>query len=90
MTTQPLFSGLTFNPAQLRYRSRYVILPAAKPQFTFNYMHPGSYYLYTVCDNDGNGTASSGDYMASNLNNTLTLPALGHTTASSTIDFTIP
>lgn len=90
LTTQPLFSGFSFNPAQLRYRSRYVILPANKAQFTFNYMHPGSYYLYTVCDNDGNGTASSGDYMASNLNHTLALPPLGQTTVNSTIDFTIP
>ncbi|MBS1635638.1 MAG: hypothetical protein JST26_06910 [Bacteroidetes bacterium] len=90
ITTQPLFSGMTFNPAQMKYRSRYVILSSTNPQFTFNYMHPGTYYLYAFCDKDGNGTYSSGDYMSSNLSNTFTLSATGQTTVNSVIDFTIP
>lgn len=90
ITTQPLFSGFTFNVGQLKYRSRYVILTSATAQYTFNYMHPGSYYLYAVCDNDGNGNFNSGDYIASNLSNTFTLNPQGQSTVSSTIDFTIP
>lgn len=89
-TTQPLFSGFTFNPAQLIYRSRYVFLSSTDNSYAFNYMHPGSYYLYALYDNNGDGTFSSGDWISSNLNNTFSLAELGTTTVSTTIDFTIP
>lgn len=89
ITTQPLFSGFTFNPAQLKYRSRYVFLAADDNQFTFDYMHPGSYYLYSLYDSNGDGTFSSGDWMSSNLTNTFTLTALGTQTVNTMIDFTI-
>jgi hypothetical protein len=90
ITTQPLFSGFTFNPAQLKYRSRYVFLASTDNSYTFNYMHPGSYYLYTLYDANGDGTFSSGDWMSSNLSNTFTLAATGTTAVNTTIDFTIP
>jgi hypothetical protein len=90
ITTQPLFSGFTFNPAQLKYRSRYVFLSSTDNTFTFNYMHPGNYYLYSLYDANGDGTFSSGDWMSSNLTNTFTLTALGTQTVNTTIDFTIP
>ncbi len=45
----------------MKYRSRYVILSADDYSFTFNYMHPGSYYLYALYDADGNNYFSSGD-----------------------------
>ncbi|HEX8515447.1 MAG TPA: hypothetical protein VF868_04550 [Bacteroidia bacterium] len=90
ITTQPLFSGFAFNPAQLKYRSRYVFLAANDTQFTFDYMHPGTYYLYALYDSNGDGTFSSGDWIASNLNNTFTLSAVGTKIVNTMIDFTIP
>lgn len=90
ITTQPLFSGFTFNPAQLDYRSRYVVLGSPASSYTFTYMHPGSYYLYALYDSDGNYTFNSGDYISSNLNNTFTLNALGQANVNTTIDFMIP
>ena len=90
ITTQPLFSGLTYLPAQLKYRSRYVFLASTDNAFTFNYMHPGSYYLYSLYDANGDGTFSSGDWMSSNLTNTFTLGALGTQNVNTLIDFTIP
>lgn len=90
ITTQPLFSGFTYLPANLIYRSRYVFLASTDNSFTFNYMHPGNYYLYTLYDANGDGTFSSGDWMSSNLSNTFTLAATGTSAVNTTIDFTIP
>ncbi len=67
VTTQPLFSGFTPQLQNLKYKSRYVILSASDAQFVFNYMHPGSYYIYGLFDVDGNNTFSSGDYISSNF-----------------------
>ncbi len=87
--TQPLFSGLVPNLANLKYRSRYVTLAANDQSFVFNYMHPGTYYLYAVYDTDGNNTANSGDWITT-ANTTFTLGAASTTTASTQINFTIP
>jgi hypothetical protein len=90
ITTQPLFTGFTYVPAQLKYRSRYVFLASTDNAFTFNYMHPGSYYLYSLYDANGDGTFSSGDWMSSNLTNTFSLGATGTQSVNTMIDFTIP
>ena len=90
ITTQPLFSGTTYNPGQLKYRSRYVFLASSDNAFTFNYMHPGNYYLYTLYDSNGDGAFSTGDWMDSNLTNTFTLSALGTQSVNAMINFTIP
>jgi hypothetical protein len=91
ITTQPLFSGYSYNPAQLKYRSRYVFLSSSDSQFTFDYMHPGTYYLYSLYDANGDGTFSSGDWMSSPLvTNTFTLGDKGTQTVNTLIDFTIP
>ena len=89
ITTQPLISGMTVNVANLKYRSRYVILDALDNSFAFNYMHPGNYYLYALYDNDGNNTYSSGDWV-STTNTAFVLGPLGTTSASTVINFTIP
>lgn len=89
ITTQPLISGITFNAANMKYRSRYVILSADDYSFTFNYMHPGSYYLYALYDADGNNYFSSGD-KASFPGSTFTLSDKGTTTVTPQINFTIP
>ncbi len=89
ITTQPLFSGMVFNSANLKYRSRYVFLSAANPGYTFNYMHPGTYYYYALYDNDDNKSFGSGDWVSTN-NTTFTLSAVGTATTSTQINFTIP
>lgn len=87
--TQPLFSGPVPNLANLKYRSRYVILAANDTSFLFNYMHPGTYYVYALYDTDGNNIPNSGDWL-STANTSFTLNALGTTTVSPQINFTIP
>jgi hypothetical protein len=89
LTTQPLFSGFSFDLTNLKYRSRYVILNANDTSFTFNYMHPGEYYYYAFYDNDGNGTINSGDWISTS-NTTFSLAALGTSTTTTQINFTIP
>ncbi|MES2620621.1 MAG: hypothetical protein V4615_07205 [Bacteroidota bacterium] len=89
ITTQPLISGFTTNFANLKYRSRYVILPSNDHSFTFNYMHPGTYYLYAMYDANGSIYNYSGDW-TSTTNATFTLSADGTATSSTQINFTIP
>lgn len=84
--TQPLFSGLTMN---LKYRSRYVVLAGNDLSFTFNYMHPGTYYAYAMYDNDGNGIINSGDWFSA-TGTQFTLGAQATTTVNTTINFQVP
>jgi hypothetical protein len=93
VTTQPLFSGFTPQLQNIKYKSRYVIMDAASPSFVFNYMHPGSYYLYGLYDTDGNGTFSTGDYIAlngTNPNTTFTLGSQENKTVNLNLNFSIP
>ena len=93
ITTQPLFSGFTPQLQNLKYKSRYVIMDATAPNFVFNYMHPGSYYLYGLYDTDGNQTFSTGDYIAlngTNPNTAFTLSDLEQKTVSLNLNFQIP
>lgn len=49
IATQALFSGFNFILANLKYRSRYALLPAnASTSSNFDDMHPGHYYLNAV------------------------------------------
>jgi len=89
ITTQPLVSGFSINTANMKYRSRYVTLSATDQSFVFNYMHPGTYYLYALYDADGNNNFSSGDWV-STTNTTFTLPAQGNVTSTAQINFSIP
>lgn len=89
ITTQPLISGFTFNAANLIYRSRYVVLSAGNTDFSFNYMHPGDYYLLTIYDSDDNMMANSGDWF-SLVNTTFSLGNQGTVAPTSQINFTIP
>ncbi|GIV22506.1 MAG: hypothetical protein KatS3mg025_0165 [Bacteroidia bacterium] len=63
-TTQPLVENFQYYPDRLRYISRYVRLPATQTTFFFPHVHPGSYYLYALYDEDENGTPSSGDWFS--------------------------
>ncbi len=89
VTTQPLINGVTFNTANMIYRSRYVILKAGQPGYTFTLMHPGSYYLYVYYDTNGDGVLDSGDYV-SEANTAFTLGPGGTVTASAVLDFMVP
>lgn len=89
ITTQPLFNGMTFNAGNLKYRSRYVILAANDLSFTFNYMHPGNYYLYALYDSDGNNMPNSGDWFTP-VNTAFSLTPKGTSAVSTQINFTIP
>jgi hypothetical protein len=91
ITTQPLFSGVTFLSENLKYRSRYVLVGAASQTgYLFNYMHPGSYYVNAIYDNNGDGTFSSGDYMNSAFDVPVTLTSEGQSAVNVTINFQIP
>lgn len=90
ITTQSLFDGLQYVEENLKYISRYVYLTEAMPFYTFKNMHPGSYYLYSFYDVDGDGHYLSGDYMSSDINNTFILEERGNIDLSTHIDYIIP
>lgn len=91
ITTQPLFNGSVFLPANLKYRSRYVLENAyVSTSFDFNYMHPGTYYLNAVYDANGDLNFNSGDYMNSTFDVPFTLTSESTTSASVTVNFLIP
>ncbi len=89
ITTQPLFNAGVFNVANLKYRSRYVIVDANEFNYTFNYFHPGTYYFYALYDTDDNATFNSGDWV-STANTTFNIASLGNTNTSTQINFVIP
>lgn len=90
ITTQPLFSGFTPQLQNLKYKSRYVIVKPNEQNFAFNYMHPGTYYLYGLYDADGNNTFSTGDYISSNTNYQFILANQEQKTLSLNLNFQIP
>lgn len=89
ITTQPLLSGFSYNATNLKYRSRYVILNANDLSYTFNYMHPGTYYLYAFYNSDSNATPNNGDWMSA-TNTSFTLSPSSTQTVQTQINFTIP
>lgn len=90
-TTQPLFTGLVYQPQNMKYRTRYVILPIEDPNYTFIYMHPDSYYVYVLHDADGNGVLNTGDHINPPLSpTTYTLAELGTEIVNITVNFTVP
>lgn len=91
LTTKPLFNGLTFNAANLNSRSRYVFVGAGSAaSFNFTNMHPGTYYVNAVYDQNGDYSFSSGDYMNSAFDVPLTLSPEGTASAAVNINFQIP
>lgn len=91
ISTQPLFSGMVFQPQNLDFRSRYVFVDAQQnTSFLFNYMHPGTYSVNAIYDENGDYNFSSGDYMNSSFDVPLSLSANGSTSAAVNINFLIP
>lgn len=90
-TTQPLFSGFTYQPQNLIYRTRYVILDANDTDYTFTLMHPDDYYAYVINDANGDGQIGSGDYINSPLTPVqFTLVPDGTANVNVLVNFTIP
>lgn len=90
-TTQPLFSGFNYQPQNLKYRTRYVILDAADLDYTFTLMHPDTYHAYVVHDKNGNGIIDSGDYINSPLSPiSFTLAPDGTSNVNVLVNFVIP
>ncbi len=61
ITTKPLYSLLNINLGNLKYRSRYVTIAPNYVQYTFKNMHPGTYYLNLLYDQDNSNSITSND-----------------------------
>ena len=90
LTTDSLFDGYDYDPANLRFASKYVYLPIGTASYTFTNVHPGKYFLYSYNDVNGDKHHKSGDYISSNINHVITLEPEGHITADTEIDYIIP
>lgn len=91
ITTQPLFNGVLFQADNLRYRSRYLLLKGSGPfSYTFDYMHPGTYYLNAIYDANSNLQPNTDEYIAFPFDAVFSLPVEGQATENVTINFKIP
>ncbi len=91
ITTQPLFNGFSYIPANLKYRSRYVLLSGAGGStYEFNMMHPGSYYLNAIYDSNGDLAPQPGEYLQYPFDKPFSLSAEGTQTVATQIGFQIP
>ena len=90
LTTLSLFDGVTYDPENLNYTSRFVYLPEGTRQYTFTNIHPGIYYLYSYLDINNDKRHSRGDYMSSSLTHKVIVPPEGQVTTETRIDFILP
>jgi len=90
ITSKPLFNNYVFNTTSLNFRSRYVFVSASDPNFKFNYMHPGTYYLNAIYDINGNYLLSTGDYMNGSFDKEFILTDKAEIDVNIEIDFLIP
>jgi hypothetical protein len=96
LTPEDVFNGGLFPDFNvLNKRMRYVILSGwngtGTTSFTFNYAHPGTYYLNVVLDKDNNGAPTSGDYIAFfDRDKSTSLPANGIQTLTANLDQPVP
>lgn len=91
ITTEPLFAGFVFQPQNLDFRSRYVFVNAQQStDFSFDYMHPGSYYVNCIYDDNGDYNFSTGDYMNGSFDVPLSLASESTASCNVVIDFLIP
>ncbi|MBN2532730.1 MAG: hypothetical protein JXB88_07565 [Spirochaetales bacterium] len=90
LTTGSLYEGLKYKEENLKYISKYVYLPVSTKQYTFSHVHPGTYYLYSHDDVNGDKKYLKGDYISSDINNIVTLQAGGNVSIKTNIDFIIP
>jgi len=87
LTTQSLFNGYSYVEKNLKYIYKCIFLPVNTKTFTFNNIHPGTYYLYSYNDINAERRHLSGDYYSSNIrNNAFTLGFNSHITVDTVID----
>lgn len=91
ITTQPLFSGFQYLPANVKYRSRYVLLTGAQASnYVFDYMHPGDYYLNVIYDTNADLVPQSGEYIQYPFDKPFTLGSNGTVDLQSIVNTQIP
>jgi hypothetical protein len=90
ISAQPLIVGGMYQPQNMKFLSRSVVLSPADFSFTFNYMHPGNYYYYFLYDTNGDLAPTSGDWISINGANSFSLSALGTQNVTGQINFQIP
>ncbi len=91
ITTQPLFSGFQYLPNNAKSRSRYVLLTgAAANSYTFDYMHPGDYYLNVIYDTNGDLVPQSGEYIQYPFDKPFSVGVTGSVDLQSMINTVIP
>lgn len=90
ISTQPLFNGFILDANNLRYRSRYIYMNSSPFVYTFDYMHPDTYYINAFYDSNGDGNPGSGEYLSSPFDQSFTLSAKGTASKSVEINYQIP
>lgn len=90
LSTESIFEGLKYIPENLKYFSKYAFLSPDTKSFTFTNVHPGTYYLYSYNDVNGDKKHKKGDYMSSDLNNIVEVKPETNTTVQTITDFIIP
>ena len=89
-TIEPLFSGIAYVPENIKYTSKFVLLSAAVNNYTMNNVHPGQYYVYALVDKNQNGTYDQGDYMNSNVSQSLSVSPSTNVPVNIVINYIIP
>jgi hypothetical protein len=89
-TTQPLFTGSTYHPQNLKYISKYVFLTVNTATYKIRNIHPGMYYIYSLVDKNDDGQYLSSDYMSSDFSNSFTVLEHGDVDVNTKIDLVIP
>jgi hypothetical protein len=90
LSTKPLFDGLKYKKDRLKYFSKYAYLPSDTANIMFSNVHPGTYYLYSYVDVDGDKRHKEGDYMSSRLNHEIVVLPESDTEVKTKIDYIIP
>jgi len=90
LTTEPIFKGFRYDPKRLNYISKFVYLPIGMQEYTMTHVHPGSYYIYSYDDTNGDKRHKSGDYMSSKWEHIITVPPDTNISVATHIDYIIP
>jgi len=65
LTAESIFDNGLYISDKLQYLSRFVYLPYNTRNYTFNNLHPGTYYMYAYIDTNGDKKHTKGEYMSS-------------------------
>ncbi len=90
LCTQSMYDGLKLKKNYHDYYSRYLFLPEATRKYTLKNVHPGTYYLYSFSDPNGDRMHLSGDLMSSDPENIIVLKPGETIDINTRIDMVIP